>query len=289
MRVQEDAIPIRIDKSFEMPSLPLVLTKILQVLDDDKASGKEFEELILHDPPLSARILKLANSAFYSFPNEVKTISHAVPLLGLNLVKSLAIGVNIFDTFTKGMKRKAYLVNKLWMHSFAAGLVAQEIWSRRSSKKEGEFGFLCGLLHDIGKVVMFKKDLDYYSVVFEKEKSDSEPDISGYEVERYGYGMDHAAIGFQLAKQWSLPPELATVIRKHHDALCDCGPLVAAVAMADILVKQAHIGYDGDCKTPSYFMELQAHLQLPAQEYESLAAFAAGKREGIERFFKLSC
>ena len=107
--------------------------------------------------------------------------------------------------------------------------------------------------------------------------------------QRYGYGMDHAAIGFQLAKQWSLPPELATVIRKHHDALCDCGPLVAAVAMADVLVKQAHIGYDGDCKTPSYFMELQAHLQLSAQEYESLAAFAAGKREGIERFFKLSC
>jgi putative nucleotidyltransferase with HDIG domain len=289
MRVQNEAVPIRIDKSFEMPSLPLVLTKILQVLDEDKASGREFEELILHDPPLSARILKLANSAFYSFPNEVKTISHAIPLLGMNLVKSLAIGVNIFDTFTKGMKKKAYLVNKLWMHSFGTGLIAQEIWTRRSSKKDGEFAFLCGLLHDIGKVVMFKKDVDYYSGVFEKEKSDSDPDICAYEVDRYGYGLDHAAIGFLLAKQWSLPPDMATVIRKHHDALSDCSPLVGAVAVADVLVKQARIGYDGDNKTPACFVELQAQLQVHSEEYESLLTFAALKRDEIERFFQLSC
>jgi putative nucleotidyltransferase with HDIG domain len=288
MAVLNEAVPIRIDKSFEMPSLPLVLTKILQVLDEDKASGREYEELILHDPPLSARILKLANSAFYSFPNEVKTISHAIPLLGLNLVKSLAIGVNIFDSFAKGMKKKAYLVNRLWMHSFGAGLIAQEIWTRRSSKKDGEFAFLCGLLHDIGKVVLFRKDVDFYSHIFEKEKSDSDPDICALEVERYGYGMDHAAIGFLLAKQWSLPPDMATVIRKHHDALNDCSSLVAAVGLADALVKQAHIGYDGDNKTPACFEELQAHLQVHASESESLAAFAALKREEIEKFFQLA-
>src|SRR5512136_1789668 len=101
MQPMREVAPIRIDKDFEMPSVPLVLMKILQILDDNTSSAQELEKLILHDPSLSARILKLANSAFYCFPNQVKTISHAIVLLGLNLVKSLAIGVNIFDSFTR--------------------------------------------------------------------------------------------------------------------------------------------------------------------------------------------
>ena len=76
--------PFLIDKGFEIPSIPLVLIRIIQTLDEDKSSAKELEELILHDPALSARILRLANSAFYSFRATVKTISHAISLLGMN-------------------------------------------------------------------------------------------------------------------------------------------------------------------------------------------------------------
>ena len=117
MRAQNIPCRFRSTRTFEIPSIPLVLIKIIQTLDDDTSSAKELEELILHDPALSARILRLANSAFYSFRTEVKTISHAIALLGMNLVTSLAIGINIFDTFTKGAKSEAALINKLWTHS----------------------------------------------------------------------------------------------------------------------------------------------------------------------------
>jgi putative nucleotidyltransferase with HDIG domain len=287
MPVLNEIVPIRINKTFEMPSLSLVLTKILQVLDEDVASAKEIEALILHDPPLSARILKLANSAFYSFQADVKTISHAIPLLGINLVKSLAIGVNIFNTFAQGMKSKTQLVNKLWMHSFGTGILAQEIWTRRSGRKEGEFAFLCGLLHDIGKVVFFKEDGVYYGSIFEKVKSDSDPDITACEVARYG--EDHTSIGAILAKQWNFPPELVTAIRKHHDPVGGGVPLSASVAIADCLAKQAQIGYDGDGRMHTDLKELLASLQVSSEEFESLTSSAGSKRAEIEKFFQLSC
>ena len=141
MQATRETTAIRFDKNFEMPSIPVVLTRIIQVLDDNESSARELEDLILHDPSLSARILKLANSAFYSFRCEVKTISHAIPLLGINLVKSLAIGVNIFESFIKGMKSEATLIHKLWMHSFAVGFLAQEIWASKEGRKDGEFAF----------------------------------------------------------------------------------------------------------------------------------------------------
>ena len=127
MNTVKDDPAVRIGRNFEMPSVPTVLMRVLQLVDDNTASAKRLEELILHDPSLSVRILKLANSAFYSFRSEVKTISHAIALLGLNLVKSLAIGVSIFESFTKGLRNEAAHITQLWMHSFGVGLITQEV------------------------------------------------------------------------------------------------------------------------------------------------------------------
>jgi HD-like signal output (HDOD) protein len=285
MPATRETISLRIDRSFETPSVPLVLTRIIQVLDDESSSSHELEQLIMHDPSLSARILRLANSAFYSFRDEVKTISHAIALLGLNLVKSLAIGVNIFESFTRGMKKEAGLINKLWMHSFGSALIGQEIWVRRSNRKEGEFAFLCGLLHDLGKVVFFKYDSAHYAKMFSAEKQPEDPDICSLESE--SYGMDHAAMGASLAKQWGLPPDLATVIRKHHSPLSLEMPLVVAISMADMLAKQNKIGYDGDCKILTDLAKFQSMLNMSAEEYARLQVFAESKRIEVEEFFLL--
>ncbi len=285
MQPLREAAPIRIDKDFEMPSVPLVLMKILQILDDKTSSAQELEKLILHDPSLSARILKLANSAFYCFPNQVKTISHAIVLLGLNLVKSLAIGVNIFDSFTRGMHKEAALINKLWMHSVGVAQLAQVIWARRNNRKESEFAFLCGLLHDLGKVVFFKNDPVHYAEIFATEKGDSDLDIRAFEVDYYG--TDHAALGAELAKRWGLPPQLVVVLQKHHTVIASDEPLVAAVALADAVAKQAGIGYGGDNKLTADMEALQAHLKMAPVEYESLIASADTKRKEVEAFFLL--
>jgi putative nucleotidyltransferase with HDIG domain len=281
-----EVAPIRIDKDFEMPSVPLVLMKILQILDDNTSSAQELEKLILHDPSLSARILKLANSAFYCFPNQVKTISHAIVLLGLNLVKSLAIGVNIFDSFTRGMHKEAALINKLWMHSVGVGQLAQVVWGRRSNRKESEFAFLCGLLHDLGKVVFFKNDPVHYAEIFAAEKGEEDMDIRAYEIDYYG--LDHAALGAELAKRWGLPPQLGKVLQKHHAVVSSDEPIIAAVALSDIVAKQTAIGYDGDNKVTADVDALQSHLKMSPVEFESLIGSAGAKRKEVEAFFLLA-
>jgi len=283
MNIAKDAPAVRVNKSFEMPSVPVVLMKILQLVDDDRTSARRFEELILHDPSLSARILKLANSAFYSFRSEVKTISHAVALLGLNLVKSLAIGVSIFESFTKGFRGEIQQITGLWMHSFGVGLIAQEIQTRRTNRTEAEFAFLCGLLHDIGAAVFFKQDPRRYSEVFSRNRSDSDADLCSHEIQEFG--VDHATMGSMLAKHWGLPADLATVARYHHDPLNSRLPMVWAVALADNLARQAGIGFDGDAGTHPLLGQIRELTQLDQPEWESLAAQAENQKRNAEEFF----
>ena len=279
--------PFSANKNLDIPSIPLVLIRIIRALDDDSRTAKELEEFILHDPALSARILRLANSAFYSFRAEVKTISHAITLLGMNLVTSLAIGINIFDSFTRGAKSEAAQISSLWTHSCAVAVLVKEIWTRRSGRgKEGEFAFLCGLLHDLGKVALFKTYPSHYSAIFAAVKSENDPSISIYEQENYG--ADHALIGEMLAKQWGFPPELATVIRRHHDPLALETPMISAVALADLLAKELKIGYDGDDGLAQGLSQIQSKLDVSESEYKYLTEFAARERENIERFFKIS-
>jgi putative nucleotidyltransferase with HDIG domain len=287
MCAAKQPMPFPIDKGFEIPSIPLVLVKIIQSLDADTSSAKELEELILHDPALSARILRLANSAFYSFRARVKTISHAITLLGMNVVTSLAIGINIFDTFTKGSRSEMKQINQLWTHSCGVAVLVKEIWTRRSGvQKEGEFAFLCGLLHDLGKMAFFKTYPGHYSSIFAIEKSEEDPAISFYEHENYG--VDHAVVGEMLAKQWGFPHELVGVIRKHHDPLALEMPMVRAVAVADLLAKELKIGYDGDDGLYDGLPEIQSKLEIPEAEYERLKQFASSERETIEGFFQIS-
>jgi len=276
MCASSQPVSFQIDKELEIPSIPLVLIKIIQTLDADSGSAKQLEELILHDPALSARILRLANSAFYSFRARVKTISHAITLLGMNLVTSLAIGINIFDTFTKGAKGEAALINQLWTHSCGVGVLVRKIWSQKSGvPKEAEFAFLCGLLHDLGKVVLFKTYPGKYGPIFAAEKTETDMAISGYEEENYG--VDHAVIGEMLAKQWGFPKELAGLIRKHHDLSETDTPMVAAVMLADQLAKELKIGYDGDhgLHSQAYLPEILSKLSISEGEWDRLKEFAS--------------
>jgi HD-like signal output (HDOD) protein len=274
----------KIDLNFDLPTIPLMMSRIIQVLDNDMATAKTMEELILHDPALSARILKLANSPLYAFRCEVKTISHAITLLGLNLVRSLAIGVSIFDSFTRGAKTEAQHLNNLWMHSYSVGMLSQEIWKRRAPRKESEFAFLCGLLHDVGKVVYFKKAPLHYGYVFAQQRTGGDPDITTAEQEYYG--ISHAPLGAILAERWGLPCALCTVIRMHHSTADPSAPIVAAVSLADSVSRTSCFGSDGDGSQNPDMSRPQAVLRMGAGEFQQLRSFAESKRKEIGDFFQ---
>jgi HD-like signal output (HDOD) protein len=126
----------------------------------------------------------------------------------------------------------------------------------------------------------------HYSSIFAAEKSGEDPHISDCEAQYYG--TDHAIVGELLAKQWGFPPELAYVIRHHHDSLDSDVQLVGVVSMADMLARTIGIGYDGDSADSADIAKVQSKLGMSAEEYENMTAFASRERVHIEEFFQTS-
>jgi putative nucleotidyltransferase with HDIG domain len=223
-----------------LPTLPGVISKLNSLSDNDRSSIPEMARIVSSDQVLSARILKLANSPSYGF-YRVSTISNAMILLGVNVVKSLAISSSIFEIMETNSVG-------LWEHSLGAGLAAH-IMARKLKIQNCEEISTAALLHDIGKVIIRLNFGDDYrqllSLIGEK-------DVSMIEAERELLGTDHAEVGAWLAKSWFLPDRLVEPIACHHNvsAAFSFSLQASLVHLADVLVKASDFGFSGDDFVP---------------------------------------
>jgi len=237
-KVDEKRAEIRaiIMNTSSLPTLPGIITKLNSLSENDKTSIQEMARLVASDQVLSARILKLANSPSYGF-YRVSTISNAMILLGVNVVKSLALSSSIFEIMEKNSVG-------LWEHSLGAG-VAANIISRRLKLPECEEISTAALLHDIGKVIIrlnFGDDYRHLLALIDEDE------ISMLEAERKLLGTDHAEVGAWLAKSWFLPDKLIEPIGCHHDVAAAPSQQTKAsvVHLANILIKASGFGFSGD-------------------------------------------
>jgi len=241
--VEEKRSEIRniIMNSGSLPTLPGIITKLNSLSENDKASVQEMARLVSSDQVLSARILKLANSPSYGF-YRVSTISNAMILLGVNVVKSLALSSSIFEIMEKNSIG-------LWEHSLGAGVAANVI-SRKLKLPECEEISTAALLHDIGKVIIRLNFGDDYRLLLALIE---EKDISMLEAERELLGTDHTEVGAWLAKSWFLPDKLIEPIACHHNIGESQEHQVKAsvVHFADILIKASAFGFSGDEYVPN--------------------------------------
>jgi putative nucleotidyltransferase with HDIG domain len=223
-----------------LPTLPGVINKLNSLSDDDKSSVQEMARIVSSDQVLSARILRLANSPSYGF-YRVSTISNAMILLGVNVVKSLALSSSIFEIMEKNSVG-------LWEHSLGVG-VASNLIARKLGLPECEEISTAGLLHDIGKVIISLKcsevEVDIRHIVDNKH-------VYMREAEQEIIGTDHAEIGGWLAKSWFLPDKLSEPINCHHDVEASENHRMktAVVHIADILIKASGFGDSGDRYVP---------------------------------------
>jgi putative nucleotidyltransferase with HDIG domain len=223
-----------------LPTLPGIITKLNALSENDKSSVQEMARLVSSDQVLSARILKLANSPSYGF-YKVSTISNAMILLGVNVVKSLALSSSIFEIMEKNSIG-------LWEHSLGAG-VAANIISRRLKLPECEEISTAALLHDIGKVIIRLNFGDDYRQLLALIEEDN---VSMMEAERRLLGTDHAEVGAWLAKSWFLPDKLIEPIGFHHEVAAAPSQQTKAsvVHFANILIKASGFGFSGDDFVP---------------------------------------
>jgi len=223
-----------------LPTLPGVVNKLNSLSENDKSSVQEMAKIVSSDQVLSARILRLANSPSYGF-YRVSTISNAMILLGVNVVKSLALSSSIFEIMEKNSLR-------LWEHSLGVGVAANLI-ARKLSLPECEEISTAALLHDIGKVIISLKCSDA-----ERQIRCTIRDRQVYmrEAEREIIDTDHAEVGGWLAKSWFLPDKLSEPIAWHHDVAQSENHRIktSVVHLADVLIKASGFGNSGDSYVP---------------------------------------
>ncbi|HLF96391.1 MAG TPA: HDOD domain-containing protein [Methylococcaceae bacterium] len=191
-------------------SPPETLARLLSILDNPHANLGDAHRLIEYDPGLSTRVLKLVNSALYGLPGKVSTISRAVSLIGARDIRNLAVATLVMDRFST-LPDGLISMRQFWSVSVRTALWARELAKRLPDNHhpvENDTLFLCGLLREIGCLVMYHEIPELARAAVMRARAEKRPD---HEVEREMLGFDHYAVGAALSKHWRLPEIIAEV------------------------------------------------------------------------------
>ena len=236
-----------LEKLNDMPTLPIVATKVTELINDPNSSSGDIADVLKKDQVLTAKVLKLINSPYYGIPGEVTDIKRALAYLGFNTLAQLVLSVSVISLFSEKSNRFSH--QDFWKHALGAA-VASEVIAKRIGYPKPEECFTCGLLHDIGKIVLLQiapEEFMRVADLSEKEK------ISFYEAERKLEVPGHGYLGEYIADKWQLPMVIRMSIRYHHadvssmeTMLESIKPAVQIVTLANQLVVRENIGYSGD-------------------------------------------
>jgi putative nucleotidyltransferase with HDIG domain len=276
-----------IDKVVNLPTLPTVMTRIIQKVEDPKTSSKEIIDIISVDPALTTKVLKIVNSAYYGFRQRISTLERSVVILGFNNVKNLALSASIFDTLG-GEGAGEFNRAKFWEHSIGCGITTKALARKlRHDPKSLEEAFTAGLLHDIGKVVLDKYVNEEFNEVV---RTAAEKDILIIEAEREVLGADHTDMGHWLAVKWGLPNSLKEVISFHHspEDAKEAKELTGLVHFADILTRRKKIGSGGDNKVPPLNPNVFNMLKLTQNDVVEIMNLINREMEKASVFFDLT-
>ena len=184
----------------ELPAMPVVVVKVLKIIDDIDASTKQIAEPISHDPAVSARILGIANSSFYGMRSKVTSLEHAINILGRKTLKVVVLEISL-KSVNKGYGN---LDRLLWEKSIGCAIAARTL-ALEFQAADAELSFLGGLFSQIGKMVLAGRyGRDYYQLVLEVAREGK--DIA--EAEKARFGFDHQAVGAAVLDKWGFAPLL---------------------------------------------------------------------------------
>ena len=250
---REKRVELILQQLDELPTLPAVALRVLELAGSDAASCKQIVQLVSSDPSISARILQLVHRADSGVRSEIKSVERAVVLLGLDAVRSAVLAISVFENFSP---RKAarngghFNREEFWKHCVAVACCAELLAERlRQASIQPATAFVCGLLHDLGKVALDAALPKSFSRVIEASEL-----LRGNiaDIERQVIGLDHTVVGKRLAEQWSLPAIVRDCIWLHGQdprAIPAGHPnprMINLITLADHLVRENHFGFSGN-------------------------------------------
>ncbi len=269
-----------------LPSIPITLQKIIETSSDPNSSAEDMQNTIEKDQAISAAILKLANSAYYGYARQVNDIKQAIIVIGFNTAVSVAISISVLKTLSEKFQCKEFNLVDFWRHTIATGetarIIAREIEFPLQSQ-----AYIFGLLHDIGKVVLFfLHGSDFDDAVFESRTLKNPL----HSVESKIFGFDHQTAGGWLADRWKLPEAIVSGIKYHHD-IESCPKDFISEALithaANYIVKAAEFGNSGDNSIPDLHTKVLTDLKLNMKTIKHITSALELKRKEIDAFLEM--
>ncbi len=232
----------------DIPTLPVVAVKVNELINDPMASSADIAEVLKKDQVLTAKILRLVNSSYYAIPGGVTDVQRALAFLGFNTLSQLLLGISVFSVF-KHVDAEDFSMPEFWKHALATG-VCSELLAKRLGYARPEEAFTCGLLHDIGKLVLHEIDPKRLFLIVKQTR---ERQCSFVEVEREFELPGHSFLGEMIAERWGLPQIIRLALRYHHfdvskmtTILSSAKPVIMMVRLANQLVVKNRLGNSAD-------------------------------------------
>ncbi len=228
----------------DLPSFPEIAAELMSIVSREDFSIGDLKKIIEKDPGLVTKILKVANSfAFNPVGKEITSIERAIIQLGVNNLVPIVVGLSVIQ-LNKYVDER-FNAELFWKHSYTCAHVAKRL-AARFKLPEGE-AFTAGLLHDIGKLVLFSLYPVEYMKALELSK---ERNLFSFEAEREVFGVDHCEVGEYVIDHWGLPKLLREVVRYHHspNEATDYKKFTALVGVADLFSRVTGLYYNRDFK-----------------------------------------
>lgn len=264
-----------------LPSLPSVLLKLIQTCNRDSAGLADVAAIVETDPSLSSRILRLVNSAHYALPYRVESMRQAVNLIGMSTIKNLALCASVQEVFRDTKSDTDLNLKAFWWHSLRCGLLAKRLAEANHYEKPEE-AFLCGLFHDIGKLVLWT----HFGGTYTRILSDGGKGEEGLLTAELRLGATHPEVGAWLLNQWGLPSFMSDGILYHHEPrsrIAGAFPLVKIVYCAHEICAHATDG-----EQPEAGIEAAVEiLEMSRREAQSALGSADAALEDVAKVLQI--
>jgi len=241
--MEKDLVSRIITRIDSFPTLPSVVTNLIQLTSDPESTIDQLLGTIQRDPSLSVNILKFANSAFFGRVMGVSSLKEAVSVLGVSEIRNIVLAKAVFNSFRHVKNTELFDIQKFWEHSFLCGLTAKIIAA--DLKLNASDLFIAGLIHDIGKLVFC---IEIPEKLIEAAEAQLDSPYKIYKNEKKNIGISHDKAGLMLLNKWLFPENLLMAVGYHHRPrhaeASSIFPVI--IHVADMMIYQLKICMEND-------------------------------------------
>jgi len=267
-------------QEIKLPEIPSTVFELNEVIANPVASAEDIARVVNKSPSLAAILLKIVNSPIYAFPSQIDTIPRAVTLIGTREISDLALGISAISIF-KDIPENMIDMHLFLKHSLACGIISRVLCANKDITQTEQL-FVSGLLHDIGRLILYK----YYPEQMKKIliRSESSKELLHQE-EKIGLACKHTDIGRDLLKKWKIPFFIVNNVFYHHNPSdADNRTNATIVHLADIIVHSLEIGTSGERFVPNFDHKAFDSLGLSPSCFNSVIQLAMHQFDAIESF-----